>query len=121
MTPDSAATLGKTLIIGLRAVCGCVGLRAVCRYEGLRVVVVVGLRAVVNVGLRAVLFCKLWKPHRAGEVLPNFLTNTNLLPFNIVEDPSEGTRGPRSFLWALRVCLHRVASPLHRLDTALLA
>ena len=27
--PDSIATLGKTLVVGLRAVCGCVVLRAV--------------------------------------------------------------------------------------------
>jgi len=87
----------------------------------LQLPIVVGLRDVVNVGLRAVLFCRLWKPHRAGEVLPNFLTNTNMLPFYIAEDPSEGTRGPRSSSWALRVCLHRVASPLHQLDTAPLA
>ena len=48
-TPDSTATLGKTLVVGLRAVCGCVGLRAVSCYEGLRAVVVVGLRAVLVV------------------------------------------------------------------------
>ena len=36
-------------------------------------------------------------------------------------DLSEGTRGPRSSSWALRVCLHHVASPLHQLTTAPLA
>jgi hypothetical protein len=37
------------------------------------VVVFVMVVVMVDVGHRAVFFCRFWKPHYAGEVLPNFL------------------------------------------------
>ena len=52
---------------------------------GLRAVVIVGLRAVVIVGLRAVVFCRFWKPPRAGEVLPKFRIDQNLFVFHAGE------------------------------------
>ena len=61
-----------------------VGLRAVV-IVGLRAVVIVGLRAVVIVGLRAVVFCRFWKPPRAGEVLPKFRIDPNLFVFHAGE------------------------------------
>jgi capsular polysaccharide biosynthesis protein len=52
-----------------------------CMYVGVRAVVDFGVRAVVDVGVRAVVSCKFWKPPRAGEVLPKFLTKSNLFVF----------------------------------------
>ena len=61
-----------------------VGLRAVV-IVGLRAIVIVGLRAVVIVGLRTVVFCRFWKPPRAGEVLPKFRIDPNLFAFHAGE------------------------------------
>jgi len=47
--------------------------------------VIVGLRAVVIVGLRAIVFCRFWKPPRAGEVLPKFRIDQNLFVFHAGE------------------------------------
>jgi hypothetical protein len=56
-------------------------LHVLCMYVGVRAVVDVGVRAVMDVGLRAVVSCKFWKPPLAGEVLPKFLTKSNLFVF----------------------------------------
>ena len=75
----------------------------------------------VDVGLRADLFCRFLKPPRAGEVLPNFSIVTNVLPFYAGGGPGGGTSVTLIASSALRVCLHRVAAPLHRLTIAPLA
>jgi hypothetical protein len=57
--------------------------------------------------------CWFCKPHRAGEVLPKFLVLIILFLFC--------RRRLRLSSSPLRVCLHRVASPLHQPATAPLA
>jgi hypothetical protein len=61
-------------------ICMYVGVRAVVDFS-VRAVVDVGVRAALDVGLRAVVSCRFWKPPRAGEVLPKFLTKSNLFVF----------------------------------------
>ena len=75
----------------------------------------------VVVDHRAYVSCRFWKPPRAEEVLPNFLMDSNLLPFYVGEGLVGGTQRPRSSSSALLVCLHRITSPLHRHATASLA
>jgi hypothetical protein len=59
---------------------------------------------------RAINFiCRFCKSHRAGEVLLKFYVD--IIVFLFLQRPSK----------PLRVCLHRVTSPLHRLATAPLA
>jgi len=116
-SPDYTATQGKAPLppvaglraisglVGLRAFCGCVGHRAICRCVGHRA-------EIVDVGHRAVFFL-------AGfgslPVQGRFCRNFELI--NCVscfaeKSPTEGTRSTPSVF--LRVCLHRVTSPLHR-------
>jgi hypothetical protein len=58
-------------------------------------------------------FFQVWKPHSSGEVLPKFLVDVILLLF-FLQELSRSTP-------VTLVCLHRVASPLHRPATAPLA
>jgi hypothetical protein len=44
----------------------------------------------VVVGLRAYVFCRFWEPSRAGEVLPKFSIDTNVLSF-YAGGPIKGT------------------------------
>ena len=60
--------------------CMYVGLRAVVDVD-VHAVVDVGVRAVMDVGVRAVISCRIWKPPRAGEVLPKFSIESNLFVF----------------------------------------
>ena len=46
----------------------------------------------VVVGHRAYVSCRFWKPLRAGEVLPKFSMDSNLLPFDVGEGPVGGTQ-----------------------------
>jgi hypothetical protein len=90
-----------------------VGLHAFANV-GFCAVVVIGLRVIVNVGPRAYVFYRFWEPPHAGEVLPKFSIDTNLLPFFAGEGPMGGTRRPRSSSSALWSYLHSVTSPLPR-------
>jgi hypothetical protein len=76
----------------------------------------------VDVGHRAIVFCRFLKPPHAGEVLPKFLIDNIIFSFFFAEkSPSERSRSTPVVFLALRVCLHRVALPLHRLTMAPLA
>ena len=58
----------------------------------------------VVVGHRAYVSCRFWKPPRAGEVLPKFSMDYNLLSFYVGEGPVGGTQRPRSSSLALLDC-----------------
>jgi hypothetical protein len=76
----------------------------------------------VDVGHRVVVFCRFSKPPRVGEVLPKFLIDSIVfLSFLQRRARRSGAKVRRSSFSALRVCMHRVALPLHRLTAALLA
>jgi hypothetical protein len=67
--------------------------------DGLRAVVVCvcdGLRAVVCIYVVAAIvsfvYCRVWKPHGVGEVLPNFLTDTTMFLLFSERSPADLSR-----------------------------